>query len=48
MEDTPGHLDPVERFLKEMGIPAPEPISVLKISKSQLPEETQVVLMDPK
>ena len=48
MEGTAGHLDPVERFLKEMGIPAPEPISVLKISKTQLPEETQVVLMDPK
>lgn len=46
MEGTPGHLDPVERFLKEMGIPAPEPVSVLKVSRTQLPEETQVVLMD--
>lgn len=45
---TPGHLDSVERFLKEMGIPAPEPVSVLKLTRSQLPEETQVVLMDPR
>ncbi|MCB0254334.1 MAG: MBL fold metallo-hydrolase [Anaerolineae bacterium] len=47
-DDTPGHLEPVERFLKEMGIAAPEPVSVFKIGKTQLPEETQVVLMDPK
>lgn len=47
-EGTVGHLEPVERFLKEMGIPAPEPVSVLKLSRSQLPEETQVVLMDPR
>ncbi len=45
---TPMHLDPVERFLKEMGVPAPPPIDALKMVRSQLPEETQVVLMEPK
>lgn len=48
MEGTPLHLDQVERFFKEMGIPAPEPVGVLKVSREQLPEETQVVLMEVK
>lgn len=48
MEGTHLHLDPVERFLKEMGIPEPEPVSVLKVSKDQLPDETQVILMEVK
>lgn len=45
---TPEHLEPIDRFLKEMGVPAPEPASVLKLAKGQLPEETQVVIMDVK
>lgn len=48
MPDTAMHLDPVDRFLKEMGIPAPEPVSTLKVTRDQLPEETQVVLMEVK
>ena len=48
MTDTHMHLDPVERFLKEMGVPAPEPVGLLRITKAQLPEETQVVVMEVK
>lgn len=48
MEGTPEHLDSLDRFLKEMGLPTPEPVSVLRITKAQLPEETQIVVMDIK
>ena len=48
MEGTPEHLEPLDRFLKEMGVPAPEPVAALRISKGQLPEETQVIVMDVK
>jgi L-ascorbate metabolism protein UlaG (beta-lactamase superfamily) len=48
MEGTPQHLDPLDRFLKEMGVPAPEPIGVLRITKAQLPQETQVMVMEVK
>ncbi len=41
-------LDPVSKFLKEMGLPEPEPQDVLKISKGSLPEETQVVVLAAK
>ena len=46
LPETAMHLDTVERFLKEMGVPAPEPVNALRLTKSQLPEETQVVIMD--
>jgi len=46
MPDTPMRLDPVDRFLKEMGVPAPEPVNSLRVTRSQLPEETQVVVME--
>jgi len=39
-------LDPVDRFLKEMGINSIQEESVLRISVSSLPEQTQVVLLD--
>lgn len=48
MPGTPEHLDSVDRFLKEMGVPAPEPTDTLRVSRGQLPEETQVVLMTAK
>jgi L-ascorbate metabolism protein UlaG (beta-lactamase superfamily) len=48
MEGTPEHLDSLDRFLKEMGVPAPEPVSVLRITKAQLPQETQVMVMEVK
>lgn len=40
-------LEPVEKFLKELGAVAPDPVDILKLSKSNLPEETQVVLLNP-
>jgi L-ascorbate metabolism protein UlaG (beta-lactamase superfamily) len=41
-------LDPVGKFLKEMGITKAETVDTLKLTKSSLPEETQVVLMEAK
>ena len=41
-------LAPVSAFLKEIGVPAPEPLEMLKVTASSLPEETQVVLLEPK
>jgi L-ascorbate metabolism protein UlaG (beta-lactamase superfamily) len=37
----------VEKFLKEFGAPTTDPVETLKISKTGLPEETQVVLLKP-
>ncbi|NDJ76113.1 MAG: MBL fold metallo-hydrolase [Chloroflexi bacterium] len=39
-------LDPVDRFLKEMGVNATEQEPLLRVSSSGLPEQTQVVLLD--
>lgn len=39
------NLDPVEKFLKEFGVPAPEAVETLKVSKSSLPDETQIALL---
>lgn len=41
-------LDGVERFLKEMGVTEPKEESVLKISSTNLPEETEIILLTPK
>jgi L-ascorbate metabolism protein UlaG (beta-lactamase superfamily) len=41
-------LDPVEKFLKEMGITKAETQESLKLTKSSLPQETQVLLMAAK
>ncbi|MBX3053656.1 MAG: MBL fold metallo-hydrolase [Caldilineaceae bacterium] len=40
-------LEPVDRFLKELGVGEPEVTSSLKVTKGQLPEETQVILLEP-
>lgn len=40
-------LEPVDRFLNELGISEPEVTDTLKLTKSSLPEETQVVLLRP-
>ncbi|MXX27855.1 MAG: MBL fold metallo-hydrolase [Caldilineaceae bacterium SB0668_bin_21] len=40
-------LEPVDRFLKELGISDPEVADTLRLTKSGLPEETQVVLLRP-
>ncbi len=41
-------LDPVSKFLKELGVASAEEQDMLKVSASSLPEETQVVLLRPK
>lgn len=40
-------LEPVDRFLKELGISDPDEVDTLKVTKSGLPEETRVVLLRP-
>jgi L-ascorbate metabolism protein UlaG (beta-lactamase superfamily) len=45
--DLAESLEPVEKFLKELGATAPEPQEVFKVTKASLPEETQVVLLQP-
>lgn len=40
-----GQLEPVEKFLKEMGLKEVPTEAELKVTKNQLPEETQVVLL---
>jgi L-ascorbate metabolism protein UlaG (beta-lactamase superfamily) len=39
-------LDPVDRFLKEMGINSIQEIGILRAAAGSLPEQTQVVLLD--
>ena len=41
-------LEPVSRFLKEMGLPETSPRDSLEIDKSGLPSETQVVVLNYK
>ncbi|HLF26482.1 MAG TPA: MBL fold metallo-hydrolase [Anaerolineae bacterium] len=41
-------LDPVSKFLKEMGLDKVEEQEMLKIDRSGLPDETQVVLLELK
>jgi L-ascorbate metabolism protein UlaG (beta-lactamase superfamily) len=46
-ENVMGRLEPVEKFLKEFGAVPPDAVETLKLAKSNLPEETQVVLLSP-
>lgn len=39
-------LDPLGKFLKEMGLGTVDPISSLKVSYSSVPDETRVVVLD--
>ncbi len=39
-------LDPVSKFLKEMGLADIQPQESLKVAKSMLPEETHVVILE--
>jgi L-ascorbate metabolism protein UlaG (beta-lactamase superfamily) len=48
LPDLAVKLDSVDKFLKEMGITNTETIANLKLTKTGLPEETQIVLMEPK
>ncbi len=41
-------LEGVDRFLKEMGVTEPTEESILKISKGNLPEETETVILTAK
>ncbi len=41
-------LDPLGKFLKEMGVTEQAPQDSLRITRSDLPEETQVVILDYK
>lgn len=40
-------LDPLEKFLKEMGISASTAVPSLKVTRSGLPEETKVIVFEP-
>ena len=40
-------VETASRFLREMGVEDPETLDMLKISKSQLPAQTRVVLLKP-
>jgi hypothetical protein len=39
--------DPVDAFLKEMGVTDPTPVASLKVVPGAIPEEMQVVLLEP-
>jgi L-ascorbate metabolism protein UlaG (beta-lactamase superfamily) len=39
-------LDPVDRFLKEMGVSRIQQENILKVTKSGLPEQTQIVVLE--
>jgi L-ascorbate metabolism protein UlaG (beta-lactamase superfamily) len=39
-------LDPLSKFLKEMGIATHETLPLLKVTRSGLPDETKVVILD--
>jgi L-ascorbate metabolism protein UlaG (beta-lactamase superfamily) len=43
-----GQLEPPDRFLKEMGVTAVEPQPKLSLSRSAIPHETQVMVLDYK
>lgn len=43
-----GSLDPVDRFLKEMGAKSPETHAKIAVTRSSLPEETQILVLDYK
>ena len=45
---TKGKLDPPDRFIKEMGGKAMEPAPKLTITRSTIPHETQVMMLDYK
>jgi L-ascorbate metabolism protein UlaG (beta-lactamase superfamily) len=39
-------LDPLAKFLKEMGLSASDPLALLKVTRSGLPNETRIVVLD--
>jgi L-ascorbate metabolism protein UlaG (beta-lactamase superfamily) len=47
-ESGSSSLDPVSKFLKEMGLGATQPEAGLKVTRSGLPDETRVVVLELK
>ena len=45
-DETTLELDPVDKFLKEMGVSRIQQDTVLKVTKSGLPEQTQIVVLE--
>jgi len=43
-----GPLDPVDRFLKEMGAKSPETHAKIAVTRNSLPEEMQIIVLDYK
>jgi len=41
-------LDSIQRFLKEMGVASAEPVARLSLTRSSLPHEIQVAVLDYK
>ena len=39
-------LDPLNKFIKEMGLSKPETVETLKVTRTGLPEETKVVVLE--
>jgi len=39
-------LNPLRRFLKAMGLPKSDPLPKLRVTKSSLPDETRVIVLD--
>ena len=44
--DSKTTLDPLNKFIKEMGLSKPESQPSLKVTRSSLPAETHVVVLD--
>jgi L-ascorbate metabolism protein UlaG (beta-lactamase superfamily) len=45
-EESTLELDPLDRFLKEMGVSRIQQETLLKITKNSLPEQTQIVVLE--
>lgn len=45
-EDSFAEIKPIENFFNEYGI-APAPVKKLEVQKARLPEETEIVVLDP-
>ena len=46
MDDSTLELDSVDKFLKEMGVSRIQQENILKVTKSGLPEQTQIVVLE--
>ena len=45
--DTKVNLEPLERFLKAMGLSNVQPLARLSVTASNVPQQTQVVVLQP-